>query len=616
MLICQFFLCFLGVGGQAFAKNVNDFYFDNFEADYYLSKDESGTSKMHVVEQLTAVFPEHQNKGVCRRIPYTNQSGGNRTIDDLNRSNIILLRNGKKEPIYSIEKKDLYYEVCTGDDEYVSGTQIYTLEYDFKRVVTDFSTWQELYWDTNGTGWAQKFNNLTARIHVEDLSIIDYSDINCYVGSHGEKGSERCAITKIQDGLQFSTASLRAYENLTFSIKLKQSSFAIPDPEKNYMMFGVLAGVIIISILMLISPIKRFKETKSKRKFYKEFFITPEYSAPKDCSLPEMASLYIGRKKDVKVAVMLDMIVKGKIEMFENGKGAFGKQKWAVRIMKDAELETYEEYILKILNGGKSISDVDVIEIKSHSATSSLVSLGKSFDSYGGKTAKSKGLLTPKADVSTGSYKNDVGWILLLFFVPMFVGIFAVIFEDTDITYNGSMAYLDGKILVGFDEIKAISIMVILLMITIRSILSAKYKKVYYHTEEGLKMSRYMDGLKMYITMAEKDRLEFLQSVKKAPRDAAGIVKLNEKLLPYAALFGVEESWMKELSKYYEINDTPTPTWYHTMHAYNFATMNKALHTASSYATSSTHFSSSGGSGGGGGGFSGGGGGGGGGGGR
>ena len=53
--------------------------------------------------------------------------------------------------------------------------------------------------------------------------------------------------------------------------------------------------------------------------------------------------------------------------------------------------------------------------------------------------------------------------------------------------------------------------------------------------------------------MAEADRLKFLQSVEGVDVSNEGIVKIYERLLPWASLFGVEESWVNELSKYYKI---------------------------------------------------------------
>ena len=64
-------------------------------------------------------------------------------------------------------------------------------------------------------------------------------------------------------------------------------------------------------------------------------------------------------------------------------------------------------------------------------------------------------------------------------------------------------------------------------------------------------------GMRDYIALAEKDRLAFLQSPKGAElrHDVsidAQVLVLNEKLLPYAVLFGLEKEWVRELGVRYE----------------------------------------------------------------
>ena len=112
--------------------------------------------------------------------------------------------------------------------------------------------------------------------------------------------------------------------------------------------------------------------------------------------------------------------------------------------------------------------------------------------------------------------------------------------------------------------------------------------------------------------MAEKDRLEFLQSVKTADTSEEGIVKLYERLLPYAALFGVEKSWMNELEQYYDAAQIERPDW--IAEGFTFSAIHSAMSSAVSRPIDTSSSSGSGGSsgfsGGGGGGFSGGGGGG------
>lgn len=61
-------------------------------------------------------------------------------------------------------------------------------------------------------------------------------------------------------------------------------------------------------------------------------------------------------------------------------------------------------------------------------------------------------------------------------------------------------------------------------------------------------------GVHDYIQLAEKDRFEMLQSPSgalTAPRGDLEVLKLYERLLPYAVLFGLEKEWMRQLDLRY-----------------------------------------------------------------
>ena len=247
--------------------STEDFYISDFTADYYLTKQEDGTSKLHVKEILTAVFPEtDQNHGITRDIPYTNQNGKNRTIDSKAALNFTVLRNGKPEAVNKISDLEGFYRVYIGNaDEYVHGEQVYTMEYDYTDVITEFAEngenvsgregvkkiYQELYWDTNGTGWRQRFDHITARIHLPQ-DIYDKTDRQawCYVGKYGSSGQDRCTIEQIQDGFSFSADTLNAYENLTFVTKFLPETFGVV-LEKDYILIIVLVlEALFIAILL------------------------------------------------------------------------------------------------------------------------------------------------------------------------------------------------------------------------------------------------------------------------------------------------------------------------------------------------------------------------------
>ena len=79
-------------------------------------------------------------------------------------------------------------------------------------------------------------------------------------------------------------------------------------------------------------------------------------------------------------------------------------------------------------------------------------------------------------------------------------------------------------------------------------------------TPAGYPTVDHLWGIRDYIDLAEKDRLNFLQSPSGAELrgDAASgiqILLLNEKLLPYAVLFGLEKQWAKELDLGYRSID-------------------------------------------------------------
>jgi uncharacterized membrane protein len=80
--------------------------------------------------------------------------------------------------------------------------------------------------------------------------------------------------------------------------------------------------------------------------------------------------------------------------------------------------------------------------------------------------------------------------------------------------------------------------------------------------------------------------------------DPREVVKVYEKLLPYAVLFGLEKQWAAELGKYYT---DASPDWYTGTGPFNAGLFASSIGSISTTATNSySGSSSSGGSGGGG----------------
>jgi uncharacterized membrane protein YgcG len=81
-------------------------------------------------------------------------------------------------------------------------------------------------------------------------------------------------------------------------------------------------------------------------------------------------------------------------------------------------------------------------------------------------------------------------------------------------------------------------------------------------TAKGVEADAYLKGMKMYIELAEKDRLDFLQSPKGAglkPSEIEGrtVLKLYEEVLPWAILLGLHKQWNAVLGNLYAKESAP-----------------------------------------------------------
>ncbi|MBP5647933.1 DUF2207 domain-containing protein [Candidatus Saccharibacteria bacterium] len=596
------------IATPAMAADTDNFYFSDFTADYYLLKDDEGTSRLKVVESVTAEFPEfEQNKGICRQIPYTNRNDKNITLPSLTKNDIKITRNGKTEPIWSIEKENKYYNVCTGTDEYVLGTQVYVFEYEFTNVVTEFGEYQELYWDTNGNGAIQKFDSVTARLHFENKNVWTGKKW-CYVGGYGRNGRDRCIITEISDGVEFKALSLNSFENLTFDVELELGSFIIPDPVLNYTYVWIIVALGVICVIFILIFFRKFLATREKARYYKGLFVNPEYQPHKGYDLTEMAEIYLGKKKDMKVAMLLSLVVKRKIDFMKTE-----DKEWIIVIKNLNGVRTEYLKLLTIINNGNEPNVGDEIKMKRYSATSRLISLNNSMERAILNDLKRDGLVENKYIIGGSKKRGFLSFfVTTITFSVMAMAIGVFILGLLDGILNFSDVY--GCIMVFEKDFGTTACWMVTATVAISIIIVDASRRYEGHKKEGLKMSKYMEGLKLYIEMAEADRIKMLQSVEGVDTSAEGIVKLYEKLLPYAAVFGLEESWMKEMKEYCELEEIETPDYF--MAGIAASELSHSIRSAASYATTSSRMSSSGGgsssgfSGGGGGGFSGGGGGG------
>lgn len=577
------FLSFGGIFQQTAFADANDFVVKKFEADYYLSKDSENRSVLKVVEEITVEFPNFdQNHGIERALSKKYQ-GHNSLQDDMK-----ITRNGESELVSSkTENGNVIFRIGKAD-EYVRGEQKYRLEYSYRDVIrddlkTENSNIKEqfLIWNTNGTQWKQNFRNLIARVHIPKGLSSEYTGLSCYFGEEGSK--EKCPTaekSEESDGsiiLTFGASNLSMGQNVTFLVALKPTTFVgYQEPSwvniVRVIVWLISALSIIGTIYLIYLAFTKFRSAKTNKS------VAPQYAPPKDISLFESAVLTKTSPKAI-TAMIIKMAINGNLRIIERAKTGILSRGKAYYLYK---------------NNSNNLTDVETItfnNIFKHGKNEvKISSLGANFAGETYYYAKTTAI--QKDDrFYTKISRIDVGIILalsILVFLSVLFGLGA----------------LDGVVSSLFSCLG-----ILIVLSTINIIFSVILLSLHPLNASGAEIKNYLDGLKMYMKLAETERIKFLQSVEGAERlnenNGSRVVELYEKLLPYAILFGLEKTWLDVLSVQYGDSN---PDWYTGTTAFNAAVFARSIGSISSSINSYTAASSS--SSGGGGGFSGGGGGG------
>ena len=566
--------------------DVNDFYFKSAAFDYYLNRAEDGSSEMQVVEELAAVFPDSdQNHGIERCLPISYNGGA--VLDD---SNFDVTRNGEIENyiIYSDNG-----QICLRigkSDSFVHGEQIYNISYKNINVITDSndSTYQKLYWNANGTGWSQKFDSITARVHLND-NIKDYyiDNASCYVGAYGTAGEEatsRCNISKADDNtVIFEANDLLAGETLTFVMQFQPDSFVInanstdldsrgnrsPQDDQSTQskhsseskqiippVVDICLTATVVSIASIFIGVYIYYYVKYRQKIPRltEKTCPVQYTPPKNLTAEETALIDSGLNAYSNTATVIEMVLQHKIAL---EKVAWRKKRflssrddtfinWKIHIKDVESMTPYQCAVLMVLNKNQLPKNGDTISLDLDINNSDYKlrkgimegAVDDEIDTLKRKKMLTKDAKTENASVGLQAFRT-LG--LLLFTLALFLCF-------TICTNMGGIWRL---------LLLALGFLVLYLHKHI-----SEYKSVAkYYTDAGINAKLYLIGLKKYMSLAEKERIELLQSVDGADVSSDGIVKLYEKLLPYAIIFRLEKSWIEELKKYYEASNMLGPDW-------------------------------------------------------
>lgn len=576
------------------------------------------TGKINIKEEIVYDFSDSEERhGIFRNIPKTYQSGKERY--KLPIENISVVDGVGEEVPFTVSQRRAEYEIKIGDpNQEVSGVHEYVLSYDVSGIVTPHDTFDEIYWNVTGNGWDVAIASASASILLPKEIDDGQLKVHCYAGRVGSKGACDNATTSIEAGrtkITYTETNLSSNQGLTVAVGFPKGVVLNTEREQAGFSSSTILKIVIAGVVSLVGFVwwaishwwKHGRDPKGRG------VIVRQYEPPANMMPAEVGFIVDERidNRDI-TAELVYLAERGFMHILATPKAgflAYGYNYYLLKLKEaDDSLRVYQRNIFSALFSGsnplshkkveklkksiksnkKIVTDKDVL-VEMVSQSTSVVSISElskhsGSSSFYQKLQRSKGDLAQQM-VDSGFLAESPSRVALRYSLLIFAGVALIIFSIH--LFSGIYATL-----------LALGIVFGAVLVIFGLILS---KTMVVKTSEGVAAREHALGLKEYLSIAEKDRLEFHFNPRNNPQ-------LFEQLLPFAIALGVEKLWARELDDI-QIN----PDWYSdagaqsfTVSSFNssfsgFNTATAASYSASSSASSGGGFSGGGAGGGGGG---------------
>ena len=546
----------VGSGQAALAAQTDNFTITKFDAEYSLGRDGENRSTLAATWRITAQFPPNQNRGIAPIFvkKYDNHptSFSLQSVTDGQGVSLEHTWNGDE---LRIGKKDVY----------VQGEKTYVIKFTQRDVTKHYDNTgrDEFYWDVIGNEWRVPMENVRVSVKFdESLQAARAGEAFCYAGKQGSR--QRCNVSDDKSEIITTVSQLDRREGITMAVGFTGGTFTGYQETLGEKLIKIWVTVQTIAsslaVILMLLLVWRYKRLFGRHNELKP--ITPEYLPPKQASV--MTSAYILKnyealavKGSAKVAQLLDLAVRHYIKLYEVKKASFLRSaQYEIEIVKDLkELRPEESEVVRDMFGSSMPKPGERLNLKKLQNNLSYASRTRDDDTNLKNLARGKYGLCEQKPVNKQIVQKWALWVFVisvLLLSPMLLIVAGIVFA---LSFGWSL------------------------------------------TDEGLALRRYLAGLKLYIGVAEMERLQMLQSpegaekVKVDATDEKQLVKLYERVLPYAVLFGQEKEWSKQLGRYYE-QVGEQPDWYSGQGAFNAAAFAAGMNSLSSVASSASDYSS------------------------
>ncbi|PKM08499.1 MAG: hypothetical protein CVV14_03720 [Gammaproteobacteria bacterium HGW-Gammaproteobacteria-4] len=552
--------------------------------NYAIEVDVRADGTLDVTERITVHATGNRiRRGIYRDFPTRYRDRyGNAVVVDF--TMLSMLRDDRVEPWF-IEHLDNGVRINAGDDRLLPqlpGDYRYVLRYRTTRQLGFFAAHDELYWNAIGTGWVFPID--TAQVTVRLPAPVPIAEMKAegYTGAQGAKGSAyRVTVSEPGVAQWQLTAPLAAREGLTIVLGFPKGLIPAPGAtqrlgwllQDNRGLLLALAGW----ALLLTFCIRRWRQVGRDPR---AGVIIARYEPPADRAPAELR--YLRRRRyDTRcfTSDLLSAAVDGKVAI-ERKDRMLRKDQWSLRRLDIGSP------LMRFPTPSALLT-----ELFPASMRTLVLEDGNASHLQRAQRAHAKAL---NQRLHGSHFKRNTGSLLIAFGIAAASAVLAFVAAAGN----------------GVPAIIAVCVLMVVTLLVFAYLVQAP-------THTGRKLLDEIEGLKLYLSVAERDELTRIQGPGAPPPLDA---KRYETLLPYAIALDVEEAWTDKFTRAVGAAAAAAATasiaWYHGASFNDMGSLANAVGSSlsSSIASASTPPGTS--SGGGGGGSSGGGGGGGGGGGR
>lgn len=558
-------------------------------------------------------------RGIFRWLP-TRTSEGLGLGKNVSYQVLSVQRDGKPEAYHIDDQGDKLILYLGQKSVFLNpGVYTYTIVYRSWRQIRFFEQYDEIYWNVTGSYWSFPIDKASCTVELPPgVSVLQKQ---AYTGRPGQQGKAFKVTQQDQGKVTFETTQIFGLgEGFTVAVSFPKGAVSEPDSRQRMLYFlqdnkpAVIAaaGFVLAFIYYLFFW---FRVGKDPRRWT----IVPLFEPPQNLSPAAMRYiLRMGFDNKAFAAALINLAVKGHLEIEE--KSGIMSKKYTLHRKQGGQkaLSKGEQALLQLL-----FAYAQSVELSSSNSEKIRKALKKLKNTLKGEYEKvyfvtNSGLLLPGMLLSVATLvlmafsasgaPAGGALAITIWIVGWSAGCFFLFKRWLESLKRGSvlpivltsaftLPFLGGLILglSFYAQMVSWPAAVLVLLLALTNVIFYQLLKA--PTFAGRRLMDEIEGFKLFLGVAEKERLEIMHPVEQTP-------ELFEKYLPYALALDVENSWSQKFSGILEQAGTDgrsySPVWYHGSSWSNLGAAGFAGSLASSLTSAATSSTSSGSTGGGG----------------